>query len=169
MGLAKLMGGKKAFVNKLQSVFDKGWYDPANEPDIAYPYLFSYFKGEEWRTQRLIAELLNKYFKDAPDGIPGNDDTGTMSTWAIFSMMGIYPDCPGSPYYTITTPTFDKITIHTDKKFYPHDIVIEKRKTQADDKYIKRMELGGKAFNSYRISHEQLVKSGRLTVYTNSR
>ena len=166
MGLAKLMGGKKAFVNKLQSVFDKGWYDPANEPDIAYPYLFSYFKGEEWRTQRLVAELLNKYFKDAPDGIPGNDDTGTMSTWAIFSMMGIYPDCPGSPYYTITTPTFDKITIHTDKKFYPHDIVIEKRKTQADDKYIKRIELGGKAFNSYRISHEQLLKSGRLTVYT---
>ena len=57
-GLAKLMGGDKAFVNHLQSVFDQGYYDPANEPDIAYPYLFSYFKGEEWRTQKLIHELL---------------------------------------------------------------------------------------------------------------
>lgn len=169
MGLAKLMGGKKAFVSKLQSVFDNGYYDPANEPDIAYPYLFSYFKGEEWRTQQIVADLLKKYYKDTPDGIPGNDDTGTMSAWAIFSMMGIYPDCPGSPYYTITTPVFDKVTIHTDKKFYPHDIVIEKQKSSSDEQYIKRIELGSKAFNSYRISHEQLVKGGRLTVYTNSR
>ena len=169
MGLAKLMGGKKAFVRKLQSVFDNGYYDPANEPDIAYPYLFSYFKGEEWRTQQIVADLLKKYYKDTPDGIPGNDDTGTMSAWAIFSMMGIYPDCPGSPYYTITTPVFDKVTIHTDKKFYPHDIVIEKRKTQAGDQHIKRIELGGKTFGNYRISHQQLVNSGTLTVYTYSR
>ena len=169
MGLAKLMGGKKAFVSKLQSVFDNGYYDPANEPDIAYPYLFSYFKGEEWRTQQIVADLLKKYYKDTPDGIPGNDDTGTMSAWAIFSMMGIYPDCPGSPYYTITTPVFDKVTIHTDKRFYPHDIVIEKRKTQAGDQHIKRIELGGKTFGNYRISHQQLVNSGTLTVYTYSR
>ncbi len=92
-GLTRLMGGKKNFVNKLQYVFDQGLYDPANEPDIAYPYLFSYFKGEEWRTQKLVKELLEKHFKPTPDGIPGNDDTGTMSAWAIFSMLGFYPDC----------------------------------------------------------------------------
>ena len=87
-GLAKLMGGDKKFVDKLQMVFDKGLYDPANEPDIAYPYLFSYFKGEAWRTQKLIRELLAKGYHNAPNGVPGNEDTGTMSTWAIFSMMG---------------------------------------------------------------------------------
>lgn len=42
---------------------------------------------------------------------PGNDDTGTMSAWAIFSMIGLYPDCPGMPDYMLTTPTFDKVTI----------------------------------------------------------
>jgi putative alpha-1,2-mannosidase len=52
------MGGKQAFISKLQKVFDEGLYDPANEPDIAYPYLFSYFKGEEWRTQKTVYELL---------------------------------------------------------------------------------------------------------------
>ena len=62
------MGGKKPFVDKLQMIFDKGYYDPANEPDIAYPYLFSYFKGEEWRTQKLIKELLAKYFTTQPNG-----------------------------------------------------------------------------------------------------
>ena len=87
-GLAKLMGGKRKFVEKLQRVFDEGLYDPANEPDIAYPYLFSRFKGEEWRTWKLTSELLAEHFKDAPDGIPGNDDTGTMSAWAVFSMLG---------------------------------------------------------------------------------
>ena len=66
------MGGKKPFVDKLQRVFDEGLYDPANEPDIAYAHLFSYFKGEEWRTQKELHRLLQKYFKNAPDGIPGN-------------------------------------------------------------------------------------------------
>ena len=114
LGLAKLMGGRKAFVNKLQRVFDEGLYDPANEPDIAYPYLFSYFKGEEWRTEKIVSELLDKYYTTRPDGIPGNDDTGTMSAWAVFSMMGFYPDCPGDPSYTLTTPRFDRVEIVLD-------------------------------------------------------
>ena len=67
-GLARLMGGKKPFVDKLQRVFDERLYDPANEPDIAYAHLFSYFKGEEWRTQKELHRLLQKYFKNAPDG-----------------------------------------------------------------------------------------------------
>ena len=57
-GLVKLMGGPKKFTDRLQSVFDRGNYDPSNEPDIAYPYLFSQIKGEEWRTQKLIPEVL---------------------------------------------------------------------------------------------------------------
>ena len=61
-GLAKLMGGRRKFVDKLQMVFDEGLYDPANEPDIAYAYLFSRFPGEEWRTQREVRRLLAKYF-----------------------------------------------------------------------------------------------------------
>ena len=117
LGLAKVMGGRKAFVNKLQRVFDEGLYDPANEPDIAYPYLFSYFKGEEWRTAKIVSELLDKHYTTRPDGIPGNDDTGTMSAWAVFSMMGFYPDCPGDPSYTLTTPRFDRVEITLDPRF----------------------------------------------------
>lgn len=161
-GLAKLMGGKKAFVDKLQMVFDKGYYDPANEPDIAYPYLFSYFKGEEWRTQKLVKELLAKYFTTQPNGIPGNDDTGTMSTWAIFSMMGFYPDCPGVPEYTLTTPTFDKITIKLDPKYYGKDqLVIETMNPESDSEYIETVKMGDKKCG-YRINHNDLVKAGTL-------
>lgn len=163
LGLAKLMGGQKKFVDKLQMVFDKNLYDPANEPDIAYPYLFSYFKGEEWRTQKTVKELLDKYYSARPEGIPGNDDCGTMSAWAIFAMMGLYPDCPGSPYYTITTPVFDKVTLHLDKRYYPQgDLTITTDRTSPSQLYIGSMTLGGRKLSDYRISHKQLVDGKTL-------
>lgn len=159
-GLAKLMGGKKKFVEKLQKVFDNNLYDPANEPNIAYPYLFSYFGGEAWRTQNEVTRLLEKYYKNAPDGLPGNDDTGTMSAWAIFSMMGFYPDCPGSPHYTLTTPAFDKITIHLDPAFYNTEkLIIEKN---ISEKYITRVYKGLNKLKGYRISHSELTNGGNL-------
>ena len=162
-GLTRLMGGRKAFIDKLQHVFDAGLYDPANEPDIAYPYLFSYFKGEEWRTQKLVKELLAKYFKAAPDGIPGNDDTGTMSAWAIFSMLGFYPDCPGLPEYTLTAPTFDKVTIQLDTRYYPQkELVITTVRSTSDANYIKGIKVGGKAYKGFRISHDQWVNAGQV-------
>ena len=162
-GLAKLMGGKKPFVNKLQMVFDEGLYDPANEPDIAYAHLFSYFKGEEWRTQKETQRLLDKYFTTKPDGIPGNDDTGTMSAWAIFNMIGFYPDCPGLPEYTLTTPVFNKVTIRLDPKWYKeNELVIESNRTGSETLYINKVLLDGKKFNKYRITHDELVHGKRL-------
>ncbi len=160
-GLAKLMGGQKRFVNKLQMVFDKGYYDPANEPDIAYPYLFSYFKGEEWRTQKLVKELLAKYYTTKPNGLPGNEDTGTMSSWAIFSMMGFYPDCPGVPEYTLTTPTFDKITIKLDPAYWGTDKLVIRK--EGGDGYIDQIRLGGKKYSKYRLTHEDLIHAGEIT------
>ena len=162
-GLAKLMGGDKAFVNHLQSVFDKGYYDPANEPDIAYPYLFSYFKGEEWRTQKLIRELLKSGYHNAPNGVPGNEDTGTMSAWAIFSMMGFYPACPGDVNYVLTSPTFDKVTIHLDERFYPKGkLVIESKHDTPEAVYEKEVKAGDRKLKGFTLSHEQLVNAGTL-------
>lgn len=162
-GLARLMGGKKPFIDKLQRVFDDGLYDPANEPDIAYAHLFSYFKGEEWRTQKELHRLLNKYLKNAPDGIPGNDDTGTMSAWAVFNMMGFYPDCPGEPAYTLSTPVFDKVTIALDAKQWGRDkLVIETQRPSAESIYINQLELGGKKLSRYRITHGELIHGGTL-------
>ena len=156
-GLIKYMGGKKVFTEKLWMIFEEGHYDPTNEPDIAYPYLFSRIKGEEWRTQQLVKELLNANYTTSPDGLPGNDDTGTMSTWAVFSMMGIYPDCPGEPYYTLTTPRFERVEIDTE-----HGTLTIT--TEGEGDYISGVELGGKMINKYRISHEELTKSKELKI-----
>lgn len=163
-GLANLMGGSKPFIDKLQMVFDKGLYDPANEPDIAYPYLFSYFKGEQWRTQQQVRRLIDTHFTTKADGIPGNDDAGTMSAWVIFSMMGFYPDTPGEPSYTLTSPTFDRVQITLDPKWYGQkELIIETKRAHKDDIYIKNIYLNGKRFDNYRISHDQLVNGAKLT------
>ncbi|MBR2300622.1 MAG: GH92 family glycosyl hydrolase, partial [Bacteroidaceae bacterium] len=158
-GLTRLMGGKKAFVKTLQFVFDEGHYDPANEPDIVYPYLFSRFKGEEWRTQREVKRLLDTHFKAQPNGIPGNDDTGTMSAWAVFSMIGLYPDTPSEPYYTLTTPVFDNIEITT-----PQGVInIKAERPTKECHYIESMTLGGKPLSKYRITHSELLNKKNIT------
>ena len=159
-GLAKAMGGSKQFVNRLQSVFDNGLYDPANEPDIAYPYLFSYFKGEEWRTSKTVSELLKKYYTTSPDGIPGNDDAGTMSAWAVFSMMGFYPDVPGVAEYTLTEPVFDKVTITLDPAYHGVDSLVIEKKNDGN----KGITLGGKKIG-HRVDHRKLLDGGVLTFH----
>lgn len=158
-GLIKIMGGGKRFVERLNWVFENGHYDPTNEPDIAYPYLFSRVKGYEYLTQDWVKRLLDENYTTLPDGLPGNDDTGTMSAWAVFSMMGIYPDCPGEPYYTITTPCFKRVEMDTDYG----TIVIT---TEGDGDHIKRngVELGGKPINRFRISHDELMKVKELNL-----
>lgn len=171
-GLAKLMGGERKFVDKLQSVFDKDNYDPANEPDIAYPYLFTYFPKEAWRTQRLTRELLPKLYHNTTGGIPGNDDTGAMSAWAIYTMLGFYPDCPGSTSYALTTPTFDRVTIHLDKKYYSQPtLVIEKKAAPQGGSekgaYFRSFGLGNKLYkNVYRLDHKAMTEGGKLTFFT---
>jgi predicted alpha-1,2-mannosidase len=157
-GLVKLMGGSKQYVNKLQAIFDEGHYDPANEPDIAYPYLFSRFKGEEWRTQKMVKHLLDSCYHNAPNGLPGNDDAGTLSAWALFSMMGLYPDTPGDPSFTLTTPQFKRIIIHTPNG----DLTITTDKEASEAPFVKSVSLGEKTLNGMRISHQELLKKGIL-------
>ncbi|BAX82700.1 GH92 family glycosyl hydrolase [Labilibaculum antarcticum] len=165
-GLIQLMGGKSNFVNKLQSVFDDKLFDMANEPDIHYPYLFNYAKGEEWRTQKEVRRLIDTYYKNAPDGIPGNDDCGTLSAWIVYSMMGIYPVCPGNTDYAITSPVFDKISIELDPEFHKGKSfeILTHRKNKGD-LFIDKMMINGKKQNSYFITHKTIIQGGELEFF----
>ena len=162
-GLIKLMGGDKPFSDQLQKVFDIKQFDMANEPDIAYPYLFNYIKGEEWKSQDMVKKLVREYFKNEPKGLPGNDDTGTMSAWLVYSMMGFYPISPGDPIYTITTPMFDKVTIQLDPKYYKKENIVIEREINTDGK-VKDIQLNGKSLNSFFISHDDFVNGTTLKV-----
>jgi putative alpha-1,2-mannosidase len=80
-----------------------------------------------------------------------------MSAWAVFSMMGIYPDCPGEPTYTITTPVFDKVHITAPAG----NITIECKRPDADCHYIDKIKLNGKK-NGYRLTHKQLLDNAKI-------
>ena len=152
-GYARLMGGSKEYLKRLQKVFNDGLYDPANEPDIVYPYLFSRFKGQEKWTWSTVERILADHYKNTPDGLPGNDDTGTMSAWAVFSMLGFYPDCPADPYYTLTRPAFDRIAVEL-----PDGHTLQITRSGANP---GRARLDGRN-KGFRISHSDLVNASSL-------
>ena len=79
-------------------------------------------------------------------------------------MLGFYPDCPGDPSYTLTSPVFDRATLHLDKRYYPGgDLTIVANRPTPSAHIISTMTLGDKKRNSYRVSHKELVNGGTLT------
>ncbi len=123
-GLMKIMGGAESFENKLDKVFEEGQYDMANEPDIFTLICIIIFEGSEYKTSAKVTELIKKYYKNSPAGLPGNDDTGTMSAWLVYSMMGFYPVTPSEPIYTFTKPAFEQIKIHLNDQYYDNESII---------------------------------------------
>lgn len=162
-GLMELMGGQQAFVKQLEAIFTNNQFDMANEPDMGYPFLFNFSKGNEWRTQYYVDRLIENYFTNKPAGLPGNDDTGTMSAWLVYSMLGLYPVTPAEPSYTFTAPRFEKITLHLDKKYYPQEKLIIEAKGAAKYRKIKQIRLGGRRYPSYFVSQQALLKAGKLS------
>jgi len=109
-----------------------------------------------------VNTLLNTYYKNTPDGLPGNDDTGTMSAWAVFSMMGIYPIAPATPTYTFCTPKFEKIIIHLDTTYYKNDtLTITSEKGDAKN-LIEAIEIDNTLLDGFFMSHEQLLNAKKL-------
>jgi predicted alpha-1,2-mannosidase len=158
-GLKHLMGGDSAFVFQLNALFDSSYYSPANEPDINFPFLYNYAKGEEWRTQKTVRQLLASHYNNTERGIPGEEDCGTMSAWAVFSMMGFYPVCPTSNEYALLTPSFKKVILHlpNGKKF---SIVSDKN--PSDSLFINTIQLNKQLTIRYFIQHNDLINGGKL-------
>jgi putative alpha-1,2-mannosidase len=85
------------------------WYWGGNEPDIHSPYLFA-LAGHPELTQKWLPWIEGEVFSAGADGLPGNDDGGTMSAWLVFSMVGFYP-VPGTDQYVIGAPAFTQAAI----------------------------------------------------------
>lgn len=163
-GLQMLLGGQDAFVKRLQECFDGGHFDATNEPDLAWPYLFDFAPRESWRAQKQVREMMGKYFKNSPDGIPGNDDCGVMSAWYLFSALGFYPVCPGSNSYQIGSPLFRQATVHLNREVYPGGLLTIKTNNNSDKNvYIQSVLLDGVPYKKDYLDHDTLVYGKTLT------
>lgn len=157
-GLIQLFGSGEKFSDKLLRAFNENHFTINNEPDIAYPYLFTFVKGKEQITQELVSNIIKNDFGIKPDGLPGNDDCGAISGWFVFSVLGFYPACIASDYYQLGIPLFDKIEIKLNSKYYKGNSIIIEKKYQTAAKFI----FNGKQLEGYQIKHSDLVKGGRL-------
>ncbi len=157
-GLKMLLGGDQMFVDRLKECFEGGHYDATNEPDIAWPYLFDYVPKEAWRSQQEVREIMDKYYKNTPDGIPGNDDCGVMSAWYVFSAIGFYPVCPGSNTYQIGSPLFQQVDAHLNKMIYPAGLLTLKTINNSDKNlYIQSIQVDGVDYKKDFINHDTLI------------
>ena len=157
-GLIDALGGKASFVGKLDGLFANNLYDPGNEPGHHIAYLYD-DAGAAWKAQQQIASLM-KVYNDTADGLPGNDDTGQMSAWWIFSALGFYPVAPGIPEYWIGTPLFPSATLHLlgGKTF-----TVVAKNVSPQNIYIQSAQLNGKPLATPRVSHDAIVHGGTLT------
>jgi len=162
-GLAGLFGGEKQLVQKLRECFDKGLFTIGNEPDIAYPYLFSYFPKYRDLTAKYVQEIMAKSFGTGPNGLPGDDDAGAISAWYVFSALGFFPACPGSNEYRLGIPLFQKASLELNNKYYPgNGLVIEMKRSSRS----ARTSFSGKLLEGG-IGHGELVSGGRLVFERN--
>lgn len=159
-GLMASTGGKDAFVSKLDTLFDQGYYWHGNEPNHQIAYLYAW-AGQPWKTQRQVRKIIYEEYAPTPGGLSGNEDGGQMSAWLAFSMAGLYPVCPGSPYYVLGSPVFEEISMKQDngKSFR-----IVCRGNSADSPYIQSARLNGKPFTRTYLTHQEIVAGGELVV-----
>jgi predicted alpha-1,2-mannosidase len=154
---AAATGGDEAYVARLQSLFASGRFVLWNEPDIAFPYLFTHFSGQAWRTAAAVRDARARFFSTAHDGIPGNDDTGALSAWYIWSALGLYPDVPDGDDYALGTPLFDRATL----TLPGGTLVIEAPHASPSSIYISTATLDGRTVGQ-RLSYADVAAGGTL-------
>lgn len=181
-GLIDLMGGKKQFVNKLDSVFslppifdesgygsviheiremqiaNMGQYAHGNQPIQHMIYLYNY-GGEPWKTQYWVRETMNRMYNAVPDGYCGDEDNGQTSAWYVFSAMGFYPVTPAVNQYVIGAPLFKKISLKLENG---KTLDITAPKNSSTNKYVKAINLNGKVHDKNWLDHQVLVKGGSV-------
>jgi predicted alpha-1,2-mannosidase len=155
--------GAPMFVDRLQWVFDTDRFVMWNEPDMGYPYLFTFVDGEAHRTQRQARAAMERYFGAGPDGLPGNDDAGALSAWFVFSAMGFYPVTPGLPEYRLGSPLFERVTIHLDNTHHEGEtFVVEASNNTTENIFVAEASLGGEPLSAPVIPHQAITHGGTL-------
>jgi predicted alpha-1,2-mannosidase len=157
--LIALSGGNETFVRLLDNIFYRRHFDVTNEPGFLIPVMYNW-AGRPDKTAEIVNALLEKAFTDQRSGIPGNDDSGAMSSWFIFNSLGFYPNA-GQDVYLIGTPSFSEaeITLANGKSLR---IVARNLDSEHINRYIQSATLNGTPLNNAWFRHKQIAEGGTL-------
>lgn len=182
-GLAELMGGREAAVERLDQLFREGFHqgEPwkygylsqfpdstglmgqfamGNEPSFHIPYLYSLY-GAPWKAQKKLRDLMDIWFTALPTGICGDEDGGAMSSWLVFSALGFYPVCPGKAEYVLGTPLFDRAEIQVGEG---RTFTVVSEGAGDGLRYIQSAALNGEPLEGAVLTHNQIISGGELVL-----
>jgi putative alpha-1,2-mannosidase len=173
-GLINLMGGRQAFIGKLDKFFQQtssvqetklqdmtgliGQYAQGNEPSHHVAYLYSY-AGAPSKTQDRVRTIVKELYGNTPEGLCGNEDCGQMSAWYIFSALGFYPVNPVEGTYVLGVPSFRKATIHLSNE---HALTVVAEKLSPRCPYVEAVLLNGKPLKRVYLTHKEILEGGTL-------
>lgn len=168
-GLVEIIGGKEKaekrlddFFTRLDAGYNDAWFASGNEPSFHIPWVYNWV-GCPYKTQGIVNRVLNEQYSSKIDGLPGNDDLGTMGAWYVFACIGLYPEIPGVGGFAVNTPIFSSVKIHLQKG----DIVIKGGSEK--NIYIRSMKLNGKPYESTWIDWEQLSEGAMIEYSTSNK
>ncbi|NLH50034.1 MAG: glycoside hydrolase family 92 protein [Myxococcales bacterium] len=167
-GLSALFGSTAAMTAKLEEAFQLAadgppgivlpgsYYWAGNEPDIFYPYIFAQAERPDL-TQKWTRWIVATKFGDGPDGLPGNDDGGTMSSWLLFTMLGFFP-LNGTDIYLIGSPLFDEAVLHLPDG----DLIVTATDNSPENLYVQAVRLNGELLADPWFTHDRIAAGGTL-------
>lgn len=179
-GFDAVFGSREAFLTSLTAFFDgapaeheaamadpnyelrylpRRYYWPSNEPDIQAPFLFAQ-AGRPELTAKWVDWARRTFFSATPDGVPGNDDGGTLGSWFVFAAMGLYP-VPGTDAWVVGTPLFPKLDIALPGGGI---FTIEARGVSAEAIYVQSATLNGAALDVATLRHADVKAGGSLVL-----
>jgi predicted alpha-1,2-mannosidase len=164
-GLFRLMGGNKVAIQELDRYFTELNAGPGsefsfigNEPGLKTPWAYA-FAGAPYRTQQVVRNALLSYFRRSPDGMPGNDDGGTLSAWAVFASIGLYPNIPGVGGMVVGSPIFTNVEM---RLAYGAVIRIDAPAAAADRPYVRQLKVNGTPSSRAWIPWSALSEGGSV-------
>jgi len=160
--LIEMAGGNEPFIRRLDWTFLRRHFDVTNEPGFLLQVLYNY-AGRPDKTADIVRMTLEKAFTDGRAGIPGNDDSGAMSSWLIFSSLGIFP-VAGQDIYLISTPSIPdaSLSLEDARKLR---IIAKNLDGNGLNRYVQSATLNGVDLPNAWFRHAQ-IKDGATLVLT---
>ena len=163
--LFQAMGGNATVVQRLDAHFTQLNAGPlssyafmGNEPEFEVPWEYD-FAGAPYRTQDVVRRIVTQLFTTAPDGLPGNDDGGAMSSWYVFAALGLYPEIPGVAGFALGSPLFSSVTLRLGNG---HLLSIVAPHASASMRYVQRLMINGQAYTQAWLPFQMIAQGATL-------